>query len=56
MKPCMQSGRPKRKDNPKKLTIYVSAKARRLVDKLAFDSGQSISQYITKLIESKEVK
>jgi len=49
-------GRPKRKDNPVKVTLYMSARIRREVDKMAAAANQSISQFVETLIEKQEVE
>jgi hypothetical protein len=47
-------GRPKRKDNPVKVTLYMSARIRKVVDKLASTANQSVSQFVQTLIEKQE--
>lgn len=46
-----QKGRPKRKDNPVRVTLYLSSKGRSLVGRLACQSNQSVSQFIDSLIQ-----
>lgn len=52
-RPKSRAGRKPRKDNPVKVTLYISAKTRRLGDKLASGANQSLSQLVQTLLEER---
>lgn len=47
----MPAGRPKRKDNPAKITLYLSEKSRKRISAMAFKANQSSSQFLDSLIQ-----
>ncbi len=50
------AGRKPRKDNPLKVTLYLSSAVRRVGDKLAVKRNQSLSQFVQTLIEMEAAK